>query len=155
MEANGYGSSIVLEPDAVVILPGQAMQKLRHPAALRIPLAEITGVDFRNANPLVNGSLTVRTSGMPTDYAPPSPDPSRPTLATAASLVVHFRRRDRDAFVAMREAIEAARQGSILSTSTPSEPTSRIAPTATGTEQIPTPSLPKAPAAKAVHVVAR
>lgn len=148
MEASGYGSSIVLERDAVVILPGQAMQKMRHPAALRIPLAEITGVDFRNANPLVNGSLTVRTSGTPTDYAQTSPDSGRRMLATAASLVVHFRRRDRDAFAAMRDAIEAARHRSTPSTSAPPGHTS----TTTETGQIPTLSQPKTSAPNARDV---
>lgn len=92
MEAIGYGGTLTLDGEAVTITRSKMMQRGGYPPELRIPLTRISGVKFTNANPLVNGELTIVTD------AEPNP----------LNLIVRYRRKDRDAFTAMRDAIEAA-----------------------------------------------
>lgn len=93
MDATGYGADISIDADAVTISHGERAQKFgKMPASVRIPLADVRSVDFKAGNAIANGHLKLVTD-----------DPDG-----AGTRVVHFRRKDNDAFAAVRDAITGA-----------------------------------------------
>lgn len=93
MDAHGYGADVTFDGEAVTITHSERAQKFgKMPAAVRVPLIDVRSVDLKAGNALANGHLTVVTD-----------DPEG-----KLTRVVHFRRKDNDAFAAVRDAIVGA-----------------------------------------------
>lgn len=93
MDAHGYGADISVDGEAVTITHSERAQRFgKMPATVRVPLGDVLSVDFKAGNALANGHLTVVTD-----------DPDG-----RLTRVVHFRRKDNEAFAAVRDAIVGA-----------------------------------------------
>lgn len=93
MDAKGYGADISIDSEVITITHSERAQKFgKMPASVRVPMSDVRGIDFRAGNAIANGHLTVVTD-----------DPEG-----KLTRVVHFRRKDNDAFAAVRDAIVGA-----------------------------------------------
>ena len=93
MDATGYGADISIDSESVTISHSERAQKFgKMPAGVRVPLGDVRDVELKGANALANGHLTVVTDD----------------AEGKQTRVVHFRRKDNDAFAAVRDAIVGA-----------------------------------------------
>jgi len=93
----GYGSSLDIDDDHVTIRFGRAGAAASGTKALRLPINEITGISLKDASALVNGNIRFAVTGDPNRYS----DPETSRHIDPSMCVVHFRKKDRDAFEAV------------------------------------------------------
>jgi hypothetical protein len=118
----GYGADLGIAGDGsyVVIWPGKTMAKLAGTQRVQIPVGDIVDVEYRAANPFVNGTVKfkVRDETPPALNAyggrvvPPDGHPAmlafaKEGLVTTQTLVVHWRRKDQAAFAELVDEIRA------------------------------------------------
>jgi len=102
MRANGYGADLELTQDALVIHAGKVVATVQGTQTVTIPLTDIERIEWKEAGRLVNGRMRVFVwDGVDLrSYGP------QPNVISAQSLVVHWRRKDRAAFEALREQLD-------------------------------------------------
>lgn len=92
----GYGASLEYDDTQIVIHLGKAAGALAGTKSLRVPRAEIADIKFRDASMMVNGEIRFTVAGDPNGYS----DPPTTKIVAPNAFVVHFRKKDRDAFTA-------------------------------------------------------
>lgn len=103
MRATGYGADLELTQDALVIHAGKMAATIQRATTISIPLADVVRVEWKDAGMLVNGHARVFVSdGVDLRSYGPQPNAINPQ-----SLVVHWRRKDRAAFAALRAQVDA------------------------------------------------
>lgn len=125
MRANGYGADLELDGDILTIHTGKGAAKLTGTTRIAIPIADIERIEYRGANPMVNGAIVIKVRdtsvGAMQAYSVDRPgfhhlepgtreanDYAKHGLINTQSLHVHWRRKDNAAFEQMRDAIRAA-----------------------------------------------
>lgn len=94
----------------VTIHAGKGAARLQHTQGITFPVDVIEAVEFRSANPLVNGSMRFRLVDMSIPVLQ-SYGADQPNRVNTQSFIVHWRRKDGAAFAAVRDTIEDARAG--------------------------------------------
>lgn len=119
MRATGYGADLELTQDALVIHAGKVAATIQRATTITIPLSDVVRVEWKDAGMLVNGHARVFVS----DGADLRSYGARPNAINPQSLVVHWRRKDRASFEALRAQVDS------LLAAQPSrrEPTAHIA----------------------------
>jgi hypothetical protein len=125
MRANGYGADLELDGDTLTIHTGKGAAKLTGTTRIAIPLADIERIEYRGANPMVNGAIVIKVRDTSvtamqaysvdrpgfhhlTPGTPEAVEYGKHGLINTQSLHVHWRRKDNAAFEQMRDAIRAA-----------------------------------------------
>lgn len=103
MRARGYGADLELAGDALVIHAGKVAATIQASPTVTIPLTDIVHIEWKDAGILTNGHIHIIVA----DGADLSLYGPRPNAINPQSLVVHWRRRDRDAFTTLRRQLNA------------------------------------------------
>jgi hypothetical protein len=107
MDADGYGAGLSFDGERVTIRAGKVAARVQHTDRLVFPVADVGSVDFKAAGPMVNGHVRFRmrdtSAAVLQGYGV-----DQPNTVNGQSFVVHFRRKDNDAFAALRDAIVGA-----------------------------------------------
>lgn len=121
MRANGYGADLEFDGQTITIHPGKAAARASGTDTIRFPVGAVASVDYKAANPLVNGHVrfhlhdqspaTLMAYGghpLAEGASTMSLSDASKGMVTAQSLVVHWRRKDNEAFAELHRQITAA-----------------------------------------------
>lgn len=104
---DGYGTSIDYDGDTIELIAGKVESKIWRTASVRFPVTDILEVSYRAANIMVNGEMRFKTARPANDYATPRED-GAPTIVPNNGLTIHWRKKDEQAFAALRAEIPVA-----------------------------------------------
>ncbi|WP_125777182.1 DUF4429 domain-containing protein [Antribacter gilvus] len=106
MRARGYGADLEYDGgEFVTIYPGKVSAKIAGADVIRVPVADVERVEFKPASALVNGQVRLHVRDASTERLWSYGD-RQPNRVNRESLVVTFRKRDREAFEALRAELE-------------------------------------------------
>lgn len=116
MDAKGYGSDLEFDGQTITIRHGKVKARMCGTDTIRIPLADVTELDYKPGNALTNGRLHIKVrdtdpeilQGYGGRTLTETMDHVSNGMVTGQSLVVQWRRKDNASFAAIHEAIEGA-----------------------------------------------
>lgn len=91
---DGYGTSVEYDGETLTLIGGTMQAKIWGTDRIRIPVTDITHIDYRAANPMKNGHLAFTTLHTPVMYT----EKTGMRVLPENGLVVHWRRKDQPAF---------------------------------------------------------
>ncbi|MFB7798947.1 DUF4429 domain-containing protein [Isoptericola sp. NPDC056134] len=124
MKANGYGADLEFDGEHVIIYPGKMQARMVGTQRIAVPLADVIDVEYKPAKALTNGQIRFKVEAasdsqtmqdyggrgpIPTEDAAAARAYAKQGLVTSEALVVHWRKKDQDAFEALHQEITAAR----------------------------------------------